>query len=177
MLEHHEPDPAVVMDRHWNLLRSNRAADELFALAARRRTRGRAAERRPADVRPAARRTSPTGSRPARRSSSASTARRSAASRTSTTRRLLDEVLALPGIPPAWRTPDFAATPLPVLPVVFAKDGRRRSYFSLVTTVGTPQDVTLQELRVEAFFPRPEQSLYACGRPHPSADSRRCAPY
>ena len=27
------------------------------------------------------------------------------------------------------------------------------SYFSLVTTVGTPQDVTLQEVRIESFFP------------------------
>ena len=40
------------------------------------------------------------------------------------TRRLLDEVLALPGIPKAWRTPDFARTQLPLLPVVFRKDGR-----------------------------------------------------
>ena len=40
-----------------------------------------------------------------------------------------------------------------LLPVVFAKDGRARSYFSMVTTVGTPQDITLQELRVESFFP------------------------
>ena len=69
------------------------------------------------------------------------------------TRRLLDEVLALPGIPAAWRTPDFASTPLPVLPVEFAKDGRERSYFSMVTTLGTPQDITLQEIRVESFFP------------------------
>ena len=69
------------------------------------------------------------------------------------TRELLDEVLALPGIPARWRTPDFARTPLPLLPVVFAKDGRTVSYFSLVTTVGTPQDITLQELRVESFFP------------------------
>ena len=69
------------------------------------------------------------------------------------TRALLDELLALPGIPAAWRTPDFARTPLPVLPVVFRKDGRELSYFSMVTTVGTPHDVTLQELRVESFFP------------------------
>jgi hypothetical protein len=27
------------------------------------------------------------------------------------------------------------------------------SYFSMVTTVGTPQDVTAQELRLESFFP------------------------
>ena len=30
LLAHHEPHPAVVMDRHWNVLRTNRAADALF---------------------------------------------------------------------------------------------------------------------------------------------------
>jgi MmyB-like transcription regulator ligand binding domain len=27
------------------------------------------------------------------------------------------------------------------------------NFFSTVTTLGTPQDVTLQELRIECFFP------------------------
>src|SRR5215216_6737389 len=31
LLSHHEPHPAVVMDRHWNLLRVNRAAETFFA--------------------------------------------------------------------------------------------------------------------------------------------------
>src|SRR5262249_14685576 len=66
---------------------------------------------------------------------------------------LLDEVLGLPGVPAAWRTPDFAAPQLALIPVEFAKDGVRVSYFSLVTTVGTPQDVTLQEIRLESFLP------------------------
>jgi hypothetical protein len=26
-------------------------------------------------------------------------------------------------------------------------------YFSTVTTLGTPQDITLQEIRIECFFP------------------------
>jgi hypothetical protein len=41
---------------------------------------------------------------------------------------------------------------LPLLPVEFEKDVLQLRYFSLVTTVGTPQDVTLQELRVESLF-------------------------
>jgi MmyB-like transcription regulator ligand binding domain len=66
---------------------------------------------------------------------------------------LLDEVLALPGVPAAWRAPDFTATPLPLIPVEISKEGVCVSYFSLVTTVGTPQDITLQEIRLESFFP------------------------
>ncbi|MET0836828.1 MAG: hypothetical protein ABWY97_08610 [Thermoleophilaceae bacterium] len=45
-----------------------------------------------------------------------------------------------------------------LLPVVFSKDGLRLSYFSMVTTVGTPQDITLQEIRVESFFPVDERT-------------------
>ena len=71
---------------------------------------------------------------------------------------MLDEVLSLPGIPAAWSTPDFSAGTLPLLPVVFSKGGLRLSYFSMVTTVGTPQDITLQEIRVESFFPVDERT-------------------
>ena len=69
------------------------------------------------------------------------------------TGRLLDDVLSLAAVPQAWRKPDFVATPLPMLPVEFAKDGMALSYFSLVTTVGTPQDVTLQEIRHRVVLP------------------------
>ena len=41
----------------------------------------------------------------------------------------------------------------PVLPIVFRKGKQRFSCFSLITTVGTPQCITAQELRVECMFP------------------------
>src|ERR1700749_1837891 len=41
----------------------------------------------------------------------------------------------------------------PVLPMVFRRGEQRFSYFSLITTVGTPQCITAQELRVECMFP------------------------
>jgi hypothetical protein len=45
-------------------------------------------------------------------------------------------------------------TPLvPVIPVRFARDGHAFNFFSTVTVIGTAQDVTLQELRIECFFP------------------------
>lgn len=66
---------------------------------------------------------------------------------------LLDEVLAYPDVPEHWALPDPRATAMPIIPVTFSKDGRRFSFFSAVTTLGTPQDVTLQETRIECFFP------------------------
>jgi hypothetical protein len=41
----------------------------------------------------------------------------------------------------------------PVLPITFRRGDERLSYFSLITTVGTPQCITAQELRVECMFP------------------------
>ena len=152
LLEHHEPHPAVVMDRHWNVLRTNRAATALFDWLLDGANPGA-----PANVlrlmfgplRPYVANWEQTGEVLVQR------VHREAVGGIPdlVTRRLLDELLAAPGIPDAWRTPDFARTPLPVLPVIFSKEGRELSYFSMVTTVGTPHDVTLQELRVESFFP------------------------
>jgi hypothetical protein len=42
---------------------------------------------------------------------------------------------------------------VPVIPVCFCKDGQTFRFFSAVTTLGTPQDITLQEVRIECFFP------------------------
>jgi hypothetical protein len=45
------------------------------------------------------------------------------------------------------------ASQSPVLPITFRQGDQRFSYFSLITTVGTPQCITAQELRVECMFP------------------------
>jgi hypothetical protein len=66
---------------------------------------------------------------------------------------LLDDLKTYPEIPTS--SPRAAVTErlLPVIPVRFRKEGFRADYFSTVTTLGTPQDVTAQELRIECFFP------------------------
>ncbi len=45
-----------------------------------------------------------------------------------------------------------------LLPVHLRKDGLDVRLFSTIMTLGTPRDVTLQELRVETFFPADEES-------------------
>jgi hypothetical protein len=35
----------------------------------------------------------------------------------------------------------------------FRKGGTELSLFTTIATLGTPQDITLQELRIESFFP------------------------
>jgi transcriptional regulator with XRE-family HTH domain len=44
--------------------------------------------------------------------------------------------------------------PMPVLvPVTMRRDGMRLQFFTTIATMGTPMDVTLQELRIETLFP------------------------
>jgi hypothetical protein len=62
-------------------------------------------------------------------------------------------VLSYPGVPARWREPDFEAAPDLLIPVELKLGEQTLRLFSTLTTLGSPQDITLQELRIEAFHP------------------------
>ena len=49
--------------------------------------------------------------------------------------------------------PDLSPGAAPVIDIHFDIGAAEARFFSVVSTIGTPIDVTAQELRVEAFFP------------------------
>jgi transcriptional regulator with XRE-family HTH domain len=157
MLEAHEPYPAVVMDRHWNVTTSNSAADAFFGWLL-----GDRELEEPANV--IRLMFDPDGLRPFVRNweeiaeALIQRVHREAVGGFPDTETvaLLEQALAYPGVPSEWRTPDFRTSPLPVVPVEWEKDRLALSYFSTVTTLGTPQDAMLQEIRIESFFPTDE---------------------
>jgi transcriptional regulator with XRE-family HTH domain len=71
---------------------------------------------------------------------------------------LLDGLMALPGIAEASRQPNLDRLALPFLPVRLKKDDVALKLFTTITTLGTPHDVTVHELRLESFFPADEAS-------------------
>jgi hypothetical protein len=78
--------------------------------------------------------------------------RHEATTRNSPAGRLVDELLAYPGVPQI----NIAAPALPnepLMTVTLVKGMLRIKYFSTISTFGTPQDITLQELRIKCFFP------------------------
>lgn len=77
-------------------------------------------------------------------------------------RALLDEMLAYPGVPTHWRHRDLGSAPDPVLATCFNRHGVRLSFFSTITTFGTPRDVTLEELHIESCFPVDEPTAAFC---------------
>ena len=72
------------------------------------------------------------------------------------TRRLLEELLSYPDVPRHWRSLDLDASTAPFLPIEFRKGELTLRYFTALTSLGTPHDIMLQELRVESFFPADE---------------------
>jgi hypothetical protein len=68
-------------------------------------------------------------------------------------RRLVDEILGYPGIVPEWRAPSLERALPPVVAMHLKRDELEARVFGTITTLGTPQDVTLQELRIETFLP------------------------
>jgi hypothetical protein len=49
--------------------------------------------------------------------------------------------------------PNLDRRALPFLPLTIAHEGVELNLFTTITTLGTPHDVTVHELRLESFFP------------------------
>ena len=161
MLRQHEPYPALVMDRHWNVLMTNDATPRFFGqfVDLRRFPKPRNLLRlmfEPQGLRPFVANWDEVAASLFQR------VHREAVGGIidDVTRHLIDELLALPGVSPDWRTADVSGTS-PVVPIRFSQDGRETSWFSMVSTVGTPQALAAQELRVECMFPVDEARALA----------------
>jgi transcriptional regulator with XRE-family HTH domain len=159
MLAQQEPFPAVVVDRRWNLLRANAGAGWLTTFL----TEPSPAAAATGTVNLAEWLMSPEGLRPLLvnwpevatyflRGVQAD----AVADGTPETADLLRHLLAYPGVPALSHVPALEELPSPVLPMHFRKGETSLRLFTTIATLGTPQDVTVQELRIECFFPADE---------------------
>lgn len=164
LINHHLPYPAIVVDRAWNLFMANAAVPRLFGLVGDLDTVWRkVCGDGPRNVLKLT--LHPDGFAPYIVNLAeiappllARTARE--ALEHPEVQEVLDEVLRYPGIPARWRSIDLHqhASPQPVLSTHLSANGVSLKLFSMLSTFGTPQDVTADELRVESFFPGDPQS-------------------
>ncbi|MES2948308.1 MAG: helix-turn-helix domain-containing protein [Pseudomonadota bacterium] len=75
---------------------------------------------------------------------------------------LLERVLAFPDVPQAWRQPNFSNTSEPTLSLVLERGPLVLRFFMAVTSFSAPQHITLEELRLESYFPMDDQTRLAC---------------
>ncbi|MFB9445127.1 helix-turn-helix transcriptional regulator [Dactylosporangium vinaceum] len=148
----HEPYPALVFDRRWNILMTNRALDGFLAgvdpdllvppvnlvrLGLHPRGLARLVVNL-ADVRALFRRR---------------IGRQLATNPDPELTALYEELLApAPGGDPPGIESDVA------IPMVIRVDGRELRLFSTITTFGTPMDITLDEIAIESYYPADAQS-------------------
>jgi hypothetical protein len=165
MLAQHEPFPAFVVDRRWNLLRANRGAVKLteFLLG-------------PSSAPPAA---EPVNLAVALMSSDAlrplianwpevavhflrGVQADAHSDGTPETLALLTRLLALPDMPSLSEALLPEEGQAPVLPIHFQRGDTSLRLFTTIATLGTPRDVTLAEVRIECFFPMDEATEAVC---------------
>lgn len=159
ILDHHEPYPALVLDGGWNILKLNAAAARLLALLSPKAADGHGVQ----GVNFLRLMCDPDGMKPHIVSWAhtgpallARLRREAAACPGAAAERLLRELLAKNAFPPFVGADEG---PLDAnIPVEFKLGDRSVRLVNTLTTFGTPQDVALQELRIEMSFPADPES-------------------
>jgi transcriptional regulator with XRE-family HTH domain len=161
ILRHHEPYPAMVVDAAWNILMNNSASSRIIGACVAEEDLRRLGSggyvnfiRLMFD---------PKGMRPHVLSWDATATylvgrlrRECSSDPDSAAAVLLREVL--PVAPPHF-VPSPTALPLPpTAPLELDVGGQSLRLFNTLTTFGTPQDITLQDMRVEMSFPMDAES-------------------
>ena len=153
MLAQQEPFPAVAVDRHWTLLESNAGALRLVEFLV-----GPLAPGTPINLADAL--AAPDVLRPylvnwaeVVRYFIRSVEADAAADGMPETAALLDRLLGYADVRSALKAQAPDADNTPVLPMHFRKGETSLRLFTTIATLGTPRDITLQELRIECFFP------------------------
>ena len=161
MIERHDPYPAFAIDRHWNILRTTEATGRMMMMLV---DPAKAPLEHGLNV---MRMTlHPDGLRPwivnwdEVASELIDRVHRDAAAypNDSTMQQLADEMLSYPDVADHLSAADPDHTPDLVLPVHFKKGDFEVRTFSTLTTIGSPLDITVQEMMIEMLFPADQAS-------------------
>ena len=159
-----EPNPVLVLDRSWNILMMNAGAKRFLALFpgcdSVTPLNGPRLAFHPQGLRPFIENWDVVAAHIIRR------VHREVADNPSdeTLKRFLEELLSYAGVPSRWRTLELDGTPPPCLTINYRWKNSTLRLFSALTTLGTPLDVVLQELRIESFFPADEATRTVMNR-------------
>ncbi len=160
IVSHHEPYPAFVLDRRWDIVQGSRGAERIAKFLCGGSAHSNILRQffDPNDLRAYVLNWEEVARELLRHLQDAV----AAAPSDDRTRQLLEEILRYPGVPAHWHSREVGAAPTPLLTVVFRKDERELRFFSTIATFGTPRDVTLDELRIECAFPADDATAEFC---------------
>jgi len=75
---------------------------------------------------------------------------------------LLESLFAYPDVPDSWRQPDFSTPSQPTAELRLRKEEVELGFLTTITAFSAPQNVTLEELRIESYFPLDAATARAC---------------
>ncbi|MGV0025358.1 helix-turn-helix domain-containing protein [Phormidesmis priestleyi] len=163
MLRQQEPYPAFVIDRYWNLLLTNNAATRLLAffidpdqLQSDFYVDGKINLMHvifhPKGLRPFVVNWEKLAGRLLQRVHREAMAE----GENEQSNTLLNELMSYPGVAALWQTSKQSTQDALLLTTHFKREQLEWKFFSTIATLGTPYDITLQELRIECLFPADE---------------------
>jgi transcriptional regulator with XRE-family HTH domain len=163
MLKQQEPYPAVVIDRLWNLIQANEAAQAFTMFLFEGPPPTPPPGKSPNILRwlldPKALRAKISNwEEVARYLVSTTYAEILADGGEPKALAFIEDIMTYPDVPASFRKLRFEERPTPVLTVDYLVGGKALSVFTTIATLGTPQDITLQEVRIECFFPADDRS-------------------
>ena len=158
MLVQQEPFPAVVVDCCWNLLQANQGAVRLVEFLVGPVPANAQINLADALAAPDVLRPYLVNWREVVRYFIRSVETDAAADGNAETAALLERLLAYDGVRRLATESDERTAGGAVLPMQFRKGEVSLELFTTIATLGTPQDVTVQELRIESFFPMDEET-------------------
>jgi transcriptional regulator with XRE-family HTH domain len=153
MLAQQEPYPAVVVDRQWTLLKANNGAIRLVEFLVGPVPADTPVNLADALVAPDVLRPYLTNWHEVVRYFIRSVEADAAADVTGATVALLERLLSYEGVQSALKASKRDVPAAPILPMQFRKGAVTLNLFTTIATLGTPQNITLQELRIESFYP------------------------
>ena len=165
ILENQEPFGAVVFDRHWDVVMVNAAYVRFTSILLGSSHNAAAPLRVISPPRPNLLHMlfDPAGWRPfitnwdvVARSLISRVHREIVLERDPATHELLSAILAYPGVPKRWSEPNFESPQDVIIPIEMRFGDQTLRFISTIATLGSPHDITLQELRIETFHPADE---------------------
>lgn len=159
ILNNQEPYPAFVLNRHWDILRANRAAGRMaeFLIGGSSHSNMLRQFFDPSDLRRVVANWEEVASDLLHhlQTSVANVPTDGAA------RSLLNEIMQYPALPARWQLREVGQAS-PLLTVAFVKDGRTLSFFSTLSAFVTARYIAVDELRIECSFPADKQTTELC---------------
>ncbi|MGH1346441.1 MAG: helix-turn-helix domain-containing protein [Nannocystales bacterium] len=162
MMRHHEPFPMLVFDRHYDLLTSNEATGRFLKLLLGEQ----AAEERnlmrllfdPDLLRPFVVAWDRIARALLNRMQRELLHRRRDAGLSA----LISSLCAYPDVPEDWRVPDLTTPSVASLDITFEFEGQRFGFLTTLTVFQAPQNVSLEELRIESYLPLDDATEQLC---------------